>query len=183
MTTEVVPPGPFGSPVPEQEEAATLRADTLNLFDSTAVAVSSVAPSYSLAATISFLFVASAFAGPAVIWISFIPVLFIAIAYFHLNRKDPNCGASYTWLSKLMHPMVGWFNGWVQLRPASCSVSQRRSWRERIPWRSSTPLVGSVRAPRATSGSSPWSASHGWHLSPSSASTASDGQRTSSGSW
>ena len=115
MTTEVVPPGPFGSPVPEQEEAATLRADTLNLFDSTAVAVSSVAPSYSLAATISFLFVASAFAGPAVIWISFIPVLFIAIAYFHLNRKDPNCGASYTWLSKLMHPMVGWFNGWVQL--------------------------------------------------------------------
>jgi amino acid transporter len=46
---------------------------------------------------------------------SFIPVLFIAISYFHLNRKDPDCGASYSWLSKLMSPYVGWFNGWVQV--------------------------------------------------------------------
>jgi len=36
-------PGPFGAPVPEGEAEATLRADELNLFDSTAVAVSSVA--------------------------------------------------------------------------------------------------------------------------------------------
>ena len=46
-------PGPFGAPVPADEAAATLRADTLNLFDSTAVAVSSVAPAYSLAATMA----------------------------------------------------------------------------------------------------------------------------------
>ena len=115
MAVETVPPGPFGVPVPAGEEAATLRADTLNLFDSTAVAVSSVAPAYSLAATLSLLFVAVAYAGPAVIWISFIPVFFIAVAYFHLNRKDPNCGASYSWLSKLTTPSLGWFNGWVQV--------------------------------------------------------------------
>jgi amino acid transporter len=110
-------PGPFGAPVPASEAEATLRADTLNLFDSTAVAVSSVAPAYSLAATISLLFAAVgvAYAGPAVIIVSFIPVLFIAIAYFYLNRKDPTCGASYSWLSKLVHPTVGWFNGWVQI--------------------------------------------------------------------
>ena len=115
MAVEVVPPGPFGVPVPRAEEPATLRADTLNLFDSTAVAVSSVAPAYSLAATLSLLFVAVAYAGPAVIWVSFIPVFFIAVAYFHLNRKDPNCGASYSWLSKLLTPSLGWFNGWVQV--------------------------------------------------------------------
>jgi amino acid transporter len=125
MTTEVVKgggpplevPGPFGPPVPGDEAVATLRADTLNLFDSTAVAVSSVAPAYSLTATMSLLFAAVgvAYAGPAVIIVSFIPVLFIAIAYFHLNRKDPSCGASYSWLSKLIHPTVGWFNGWVQI--------------------------------------------------------------------
>jgi amino acid transporter len=109
--------GPFGVPVPKKEEAATLKAGELNLFDSTAVAVSSVAPAYSLATTMVLLWaiVGVGYAGPAVIWISFIPVLFIAYSYFHLNRKDPDCGASYSWLSKLMSPYVGWFNGWVQV--------------------------------------------------------------------
>jgi amino acid transporter len=117
MTLEQTPPGPFGAPVPEAEEAATLRADTLNLFDSTVVAVSSVAPAYSLAATMFLLFTTAGvlYAGPAVIWVSAVPVFFIAVAYFHLNRRDPDCGASYSWLSKLIHPTAGWFNGWVQV--------------------------------------------------------------------
>ncbi|MGO8872315.1 MAG: APC family permease [Acidimicrobiales bacterium] len=125
MSTDVVDstgkppevPGPFGAPVPSEEAGPTLRADTLNLFDSTVVAVSSVAPAYTLAATMAVLFLVGgvAYAGPAVIWIAFVPVLFIAISYFHLNRRDPDCGASYAWLSKLVHPTVGWFNGWVQV--------------------------------------------------------------------
>jgi amino acid transporter len=110
-------PGPFGAPVPTGEAEPTLRADTLNLFDSTVVAVSSVAPAYTLAATMAVLFatVGVGYAGPAVIWIAFVPVLFIAISYFHLNRRDPDCGASYAWLSKLVSPFAGWFNGWVQV--------------------------------------------------------------------
>ena len=125
MSTDVVDssgtppevPGPFGAPVPTSEAPTTLRADTLNLFDSTVVAVSSVAPAYTLAATMAVLFLTGgvAYAGPAVIWIAFVPVLFIAISYFHLNRRDPDCGASYAWLSKLISPYVGWFNGWVQV--------------------------------------------------------------------
>ncbi len=110
-------PGPFGAPVPTGEAAPTLRADTLNLFDSTVVAVSSVAPAYTLAATMAVLFLTAGigYAGPAMIWIAFVPVLFIAISYFHLNRRDPDCGASYAWLSKLLSPFAGWFNGWVQV--------------------------------------------------------------------
>ncbi len=110
-------PGPFGAPVPSEEAGATLRADTLNLFDSTVVAVSSVAPAYTLAATMAVLFLTAGvgYAGPAVIWVSFVPVLFIAISYFHLNRRDPDCGASYAWMSKLVSPFAGWFNGWVQV--------------------------------------------------------------------
>jgi amino acid transporter len=125
MSTDVVDstgqppevPGPFGAPVPGQEAGPTLRADTLNLFDSTVVAVSSVAPAYTLAATMAALFltVGIGYAGPAVIWLAFVPVLFIAISYFHLNRRDPSAGASYSWLSKLVSPYVGWFNGWVQV--------------------------------------------------------------------
>jgi len=109
--------GPFGAPVPVSEEAATLRADELNLFDSTAVAVSSVAPAYSLASTLAFVVVIGGVGlfAPSVIICSFLTVLFIAVAYFHLNRKDPDCGASYSWLSKLASPYLGWFNGWVQV--------------------------------------------------------------------
>src|ERR1035441_10749686 len=85
MSTDVVDstgsppevPGPFGAPVPGAEAGPALRADTLNLFDSTVVAVSSVAPAYTLAATMFLLFsvVGVAYAGPAIIWLSFVPVL------------------------------------------------------------------------------------------------------------
>lgn len=95
--------------------APGLRAGELNLFDETVVAVSSVGPAYSLAATLGLLFAAVAYAGPAVLIVSFVPMLFIATAYFYLNQKDPNCGASYAWISRLVGPDVGWFNGWVQL--------------------------------------------------------------------
>jgi len=109
--------GPFGAPVPESEEAAQLLADELNLFDATAVAVSSVAPAYSIASTLTAMLVISGvgMSSPAMLILSFIPVLFIAFSYFHLNRKNPNCGASYSWLSQLVHPAFGWFNGWVQV--------------------------------------------------------------------
>ncbi|MEI8263434.1 MAG: APC family permease, partial [Actinomycetes bacterium] len=116
MSTQEVE-GPFGAPVPVSEEGAQLAADELNLFDATAVAVSSVAPAYSLAATVG-LVIATTGVGlfaPSVVILSFIPVVFIAYAYFHMNRKDPNCGASYAWLSKLVRPSMGWFNGWVQV--------------------------------------------------------------------
>ncbi len=109
--------GPFGVPVPDAEETQQLRHDELNLFDATAVAVSSVAPAYSSASTLSAVFVIGGIglASPSVLVLSFIPVLFIAISYFHLNRRNPSCGASYSWLSQVVHPTVGWFNGWVQI--------------------------------------------------------------------
>ncbi len=109
--------GPFGAPVPDRESGAMLRAEELSLFDSTAVAVSSVAPAYSIASTMSLVFVIAGIgmASPAVLLVSFVPVMFIALSYFHLNRRNPNCGASYSWLSQVVHPNAGWINGWVQI--------------------------------------------------------------------
>jgi amino acid transporter len=109
--------GPFGAPVPESEEKTQLLHDELNLFDATAVAVSSVAPAYSLASTMSavVVVVGIGLAAPSMIVLSFVFVIFIALSYFHLNRRNPNCGASYSWLSQVAHPAVGWFNGWVQI--------------------------------------------------------------------
>ncbi len=94
-----------------------LRAEELSLFDSTAVAVSSVAPAYSLASTIGAVVAIAGvgLAAPSVLIVSFIPVLFIAYSYFHLNRRNPNCGASYSWLAQVVNPSFGWINGWVQV--------------------------------------------------------------------
>jgi amino acid transporter len=96
------------------DTAGHLKGNTLTLFDTTAVAVASVAPAYSLAATMAFLVVAVGLAAPAAILVSFFPVLFIALAYYFMNRQEPNCGASYTWLSRTVSPFLGWFTGWVQ---------------------------------------------------------------------
>jgi len=92
----------------------TLRANTLSLFDTTAIAVASVAPAYTIAATTFLLVAAVGFGAPAMILISFLPVLCIAMAYYFMNRRDPDCGASYAWLARTMNPYIGWFNGWVQ---------------------------------------------------------------------
>jgi amino acid transporter len=95
-----------------------LRGNTLTLFDSITVATSSVAPAYSVAATIALLVTAVGLASPAAILVSFFPVLFIAFAYAYMNRQEPNCGASYTWISHTVSPFLGWFNGWVQTAAA-----------------------------------------------------------------
>ena len=99
-----------GKPVVSQ-----LKTNTLNLFDATVIATSSVAPAYTLAATAAVLVAAVGLASPAAILVGFLPVLFIAIAYYYLNRMDPNCGASYSWVSRTLNPYVGWLSGWVQL--------------------------------------------------------------------
>ncbi|MGC2191336.1 MAG: APC family permease [Candidatus Dormiibacterota bacterium] len=95
-------------------EEPKLRGNTLSLCDPTAIAVASVAPAYSIAATTFLLVAAVGLGSSAIILISFLPVLFIAMAYYFMNRRDPDCGASYAWLARTMNPYIGWFNGWVQ---------------------------------------------------------------------
>jgi amino acid transporter len=90
-----------------------LRKGALGLWDDTVIAVSSTAPAYSIATSLGALAVAVGLAGPAAIWVGFIPVTGIAVAYYYMNRMDPNCGAAYTWASKALHPGVGFINGWI----------------------------------------------------------------------
>jgi amino acid transporter len=106
----VAEPVVHGKPVISQ-----LKTNTLTLFDSTVIATSSVAPAYTLAATAAVLVAAVGLASPAAILTGFVPVLFIAMAYYYLNKMDPNCGASYSWVSRTLNPYIGWFSGWVQL--------------------------------------------------------------------
>lgn len=98
---------------PHTGEEHQLRKSALGLWDDTVIAVSSTAPAYSIATSLAGLALAVGLAGPAAIWIGFIPVAGIAVAYYYMNRIDPNCGAAYTWASKALHPWVGFTNGWI----------------------------------------------------------------------
>jgi amino acid transporter len=114
MTDIAVPVGKAAGAGMGAEETAHLKHGTLSLFDSTMIATASVAPAYSLAATMGLMVAAVGLQAPAAVLVSFVPVFFIAMAYYFLNRQRPNCGASYTWISRTLNPHLGWFTGWVQ---------------------------------------------------------------------
>src|SRR2546427_9019614 len=101
------------APAQARPPASHLKANTLNLFDATVIATSSVAPAYTLAATVGVLVATVGLQAPAAIIVGFPPVLFISFAYYYLNRMDPNCGASYSWVSRTLSPYIGWLSGWV----------------------------------------------------------------------
>ena len=44
---------------------------------------------------------------------AFIPMLFVAAAYYHLNRADPDCGTTFSWVTRAMGPYGGWMGGWA----------------------------------------------------------------------
>ena len=79
------------------------------------IGVASTAPGYSLAATLGFI-VAVAGVGlqaPAILLVSFVPMLFIATAYRYMNRADPDAGTTFAWVTRAMGPRLGWIGGWA----------------------------------------------------------------------
>ncbi len=44
--------------------------------------------------------------------LAFIPMLFVAIGYQELNKRDPDCGTTFTWATKAFGPKTGWMGGW-----------------------------------------------------------------------
>ena len=53
------------------------------------------------------------FHAPAIMIVSFIPMLLIAAAYNYMNKADPDCGTSFTWVTRAMGPRLGWLTGWA----------------------------------------------------------------------
>ncbi len=50
---------------------------------------------------------------PAVLLVSFIPILFVSIGYRFLNLADPDAGTTFAWVSRGFGPQLGWINGWA----------------------------------------------------------------------
>jgi len=91
-----------------------LQRGALSLLDGTVIGVASTAPAYSLASAIALVAVIGVYA-PSAMVIAFLPMLGVAIGFYWLNRRIPNCGTSYAWVAKSLNPALGFLTGWVIL--------------------------------------------------------------------
>jgi amino acid transporter len=92
-----------------------LKSGALGELSNLVIGVASTAPAYSLAATLGFIVAVHGVGAhaPAIMIVSFVPMLLIAGGYYWLNRADPDCGTTFTWVTRAMGPRLGWLNGWV----------------------------------------------------------------------
>jgi amino acid transporter len=90
-----------------------LKKNAIGFVSSVVIGVASTAPGYSLAATLGFIAAAVALQSPAVLLISFIPMFLVAAGYYYMNKADPDCGTSFSWVTKAMGPQLGWIAGWT----------------------------------------------------------------------
>ncbi len=37
----------------------------------------------------------------------------VAGGYYYMNKADPDCGTSFSWVTKAMGPQLGWMAGWA----------------------------------------------------------------------
>src|SRR5947208_13036678 len=92
-----------------------LKANALGFASNVVIGVASTAPAYSLAPTLGFIVAVTGVGvhAPAVLLVSFVPMLLIAVAYRFLNRADPDAGTTFAWTTRALGPGMGWWNGWT----------------------------------------------------------------------
>ena len=95
--------------------AGHLKANALSLSDAIILGLSSSAPAQTMAVALPALVAAANNAGLLPIACAFIPMLGIALGYQRLNRWDQSSGATYTWVSRALHPYLGFVAGWMIL--------------------------------------------------------------------
>jgi amino acid transporter len=92
-----------------------LKKGAIGYISNIVIGVASTAPAYSLAATLGFVVAVTGVGvhAPAVLLVSFVPMLLVASAYKYFNRADPDAGTSFAWVTRALGPVTGWMNGWA----------------------------------------------------------------------
>src|SRR5512144_1798931 len=92
-----------------------LKKDALGFVSSCVIGVASTAPGYSLAASLGLVVAVQGIGlqAPAIMLLAFVPMLLIASAYYYMNRADPDCGTTFSWVTRAMGPYLGWMGGWA----------------------------------------------------------------------
>jgi amino acid transporter len=108
--------GTTGGPAearPAQPGEKGLKHGALGLASSIVIGTASVAPAYSLAATLGFVVAAVGLQSPIIMILAFVPMFLIAFGYQGLNEADPDCGTTFTWGARAFGPRTGWLGGWA----------------------------------------------------------------------
>ncbi len=118
MESSSVPaPPPAGtsarSPAAPSSGDKGLKKNAIGFVSSVVIGVASTAPGYSLAATLGFIAAAVALQSPAILLLAFVPMFLVATGYYYMNKADPDCGTSFSWVTKAMGPQLGWIAGWT----------------------------------------------------------------------
>lgn len=90
-----------------------LKSNAIGFLDALIIGLASTAPAYSLAAVIGLVVVTVGAQAPAVLLTSFVPMFFIAAAFYYMNRADQDCGTTFSWVTRAMGPWAGWMGGWA----------------------------------------------------------------------
>lgn len=90
-----------------------LKSNAIGFAEALIIGVASTAPAYSLAAVLGLVVVTVGVQTPAVLLASFVPMFFIAAAFYYMNRADPDAGTTFSWVTRAMGPFPGWMGGWA----------------------------------------------------------------------
>ncbi len=90
-----------------------LKKNAIGFLDGLSIGLASTAPAYSLAAVIGSIVVAVGVHAPGVLLLSFVPMFFIAAAFFYMNRVDTDCGTTFSWVTRALGPYFGFMGGWA----------------------------------------------------------------------
>ncbi len=93
--------------------APQLKADAIGFVDALVIGLAATSPAYSLAAVIGPIAALVGIYAPGVLLASFVPMALIATAFLYLNRVDPDCGTTFSWVTRAMGPWAGWIGGWA----------------------------------------------------------------------
>jgi amino acid transporter len=112
MESASVAAGGAAEPVTETGEKG-LKSNAIGFVDGLCIGLASTAPAYSLAAVIGSIVVAVGVHAPGVLLLSFVPMFFIAAAFYYMNRVDTDCGTTFSWVTRALGPYAGWIGGWA----------------------------------------------------------------------
>jgi amino acid transporter len=90
-----------------------LRPGAIGFLDALVIGLASTSPAYSLAAIIAPVVALVGVHAPGVLLASFVPMLLIASAFHQLNKVDPDCGTTFSWVTRALGPWAGWIAGWA----------------------------------------------------------------------
>ena len=87
--------------------ASTLKPGAIGFVDALVIGLAATSPAYSLAAVLGPIVVLVGVYAPGVLLASFVPMLLIASAFYHLNKVDQDCGTTFSWVTRPWAPGSG----------------------------------------------------------------------------